>query len=102
MNGLFLFAPNASHGQAPPSLEFEVASGRARTIPNASAASVYHSSKLVMAAYSVQRDQIKGPDWAATDDIREAARTDTSVKVPPGATKEEAATMPQKPVGVSP
>lgn len=51
--------------------------------------------QLLMAAYGVQRDQIKGPDWATTDDIRAAARFDISAKVPPGATKEQAATMLQ-------
>ncbi len=51
--------------------------------------------QLIMAAYGVQRDQIKGPDWATTDDIRAAARFDISAKVPPGATKEQLATMLQ-------
>jgi uncharacterized protein (TIGR03435 family) len=51
--------------------------------------------QLIMAAYGVQRDQIKGPDWATTDDIRGAARFDISAKVPPGAAKEQAATMLQ-------
>jgi uncharacterized protein (TIGR03435 family) len=51
--------------------------------------------QLIMTAYGVQRDQIKGPDWATTDDIRGAARFNISAKVPPGATKEQAATMLQ-------
>jgi uncharacterized protein (TIGR03435 family) len=51
--------------------------------------------QLIMAAYGIQRDQIKGPDWATTDDIREAARFDISAKVPPGTTKEQAETMLQ-------
>jgi uncharacterized protein (TIGR03435 family) len=51
--------------------------------------------QLIMAAYGVQRDQIKGPDWATTDDIRGAARFDISAKVPLGATREQAATMLQ-------
>jgi len=52
--------------------------------------------QLIMAAYGVQRDQIKGPGWATTEDFGEAARFDISAKVPPGATKEQAATMLQK------
>jgi uncharacterized protein (TIGR03435 family) len=51
--------------------------------------------QMIMAAYDVQRDQIKGPDWATTDDIRGAARFDISAKVPPSATKEQTATMLQ-------
>src|SRR5437868_12579812 len=51
--------------------------------------------QLIMAAYGVQRDQIKGPNWATTDDIRAAARFDISAKVPPGTTKEQAVTMLQ-------
>ncbi len=51
--------------------------------------------QLLMAAYGVQRDQIKGPDWATTDDINGAARFDISAKVPPGTTKEQVATMLQ-------
>ena len=51
--------------------------------------------QLVMAAYGVQRYQIRGPSWVTPDDLRGAARFDISVKVPPGATKEQAATMLQ-------
>jgi uncharacterized protein (TIGR03435 family) len=51
--------------------------------------------QLIMAAYGVQRDQVKGPDWATTDDIRAAARFDISAKVPPGTTKEQISTMLQ-------
>ncbi len=50
---------------------------------------------LVMAAYGVQRYQIRGPDWVTPSDLRGAARFDISVKVPPGATQEQAATMLQ-------
>ena len=50
---------------------------------------------LVMAAYGVQRYQIRGPDWVTPSDLRGAARFDISAKVPPGATKEQAATMLQ-------
>jgi len=51
--------------------------------------------QLVMAAYGVQRYQIRGPDWVTPSDLRGAARFDISVKVPPGSTKEQAATMLQ-------
>ena len=51
--------------------------------------------QLIMAAYGVQRDQIKGPGWATSEDFTEAARFDISAKVPPGTTKEQAATMLQ-------
>jgi uncharacterized protein (TIGR03435 family) len=51
--------------------------------------------QLVMAAYGVQLYQIRGPDWVVPGDLRGAARFDVSVKVPPGATKEQAATMLQ-------
>jgi len=50
---------------------------------------------LIMAAYGVGRDQISGPDWATTDDLRSAARFEISAKVPPGTTKEQAAEMLQ-------
>jgi uncharacterized protein (TIGR03435 family) len=69
--------------------------GRARTIPERMSYERVPFQQPVMAAYGVQRDQIEGPDWATTDDIRGAARFDISVKVPPGATKEQAATMLQ-------
>jgi len=51
--------------------------------------------QLIMAAYGVQRDQIKGPDWATSEDFGVAARFDISAKVPPGATKDQVATMLQ-------
>lgn len=50
---------------------------------------------LIMAAYGVGRDQISGPDWATTDDLRAAARFDISAKVLPGTTKEQSAEMLQ-------
>jgi uncharacterized protein (TIGR03435 family) len=55
--------------------------------------------QLVMAAYGVQSYQIKGPDWVTPSDLRGAARFDISVKVPPGVTKEQAATMLQNLLG---
>jgi uncharacterized protein (TIGR03435 family) len=51
--------------------------------------------QLLMAAYGVQRYQIRGPDWVTTGDLRGAARFDISAKVPPGATKQQAAAMLQ-------
>jgi uncharacterized protein (TIGR03435 family) len=51
--------------------------------------------QLIMAAYGIERDQIKGPDWATTDDPQGAGRFDISAKVPPSATKEQLATMLQ-------
>jgi uncharacterized protein (TIGR03435 family) len=51
--------------------------------------------QLLMAAYNVQRDQLKGPDWATTDDIGSDVRFDISAKVPPGTTKEQVSRMLQ-------
>jgi uncharacterized protein (TIGR03435 family) len=48
--------------------------------------------QLVMAAYSVPLYQVEGP---VPGDLGGAARFDISVKVPPGATKEQAAAMLQ-------
>jgi uncharacterized protein (TIGR03435 family) len=51
--------------------------------------------QLLMDAYGVQRDQIKGPDWATADAVAGGAQFDISAKIPPGATKEQVATMLQ-------
>ena len=51
--------------------------------------------QLLMAAYGVQRDQIKGPDWAVADAVNGGALFDISANVPPGATKAQVATMLQ-------
>jgi len=51
--------------------------------------------RLLMDAYGVQRDQIKGPDWATSDAVSVGATFDISAKIPPGATKEQVATMLQ-------
>jgi hypothetical protein len=48
-----------------------------------------------MDAYGVQRDQIRGPDWATADAVDGGALFDVSAKVPEGATKEQIATMLQ-------
>jgi uncharacterized protein (TIGR03435 family) len=49
--------------------------------------------ELLLDAYGVGPDQITGPDWATTSDVRAAARFDISAKVPPGTTKEQAVEM---------
>jgi uncharacterized protein (TIGR03435 family) len=49
--------------------------------------------RLIMDAHGVGPDQISGPAWAASDDIRDAARFDISAKIPPGTTKAQAAEM---------
>lgn len=51
--------------------------------------------QLLMDAYGVQRDQIKGPDWATAEAVAGGAQFDISAKIPPGATKEQVATMLQ-------
>jgi len=48
-----------------------------------------------MDAYGVERDRIKGPGWATADAIDGGALFDVSAKIPPGATKEQVATMLQ-------
>ena len=50
---------------------------------------------LLMDAFGVQRDQIKGPHWATADAIDGGALFDVSAIVPPGATKAQVATMLQ-------
>jgi uncharacterized protein (TIGR03435 family) len=51
--------------------------------------------RLVMDAYGVERDQIKGPAWATADAIDGGALFDVSAKVPEGATKQQLAVMLQ-------
>jgi uncharacterized protein (TIGR03435 family) len=50
---------------------------------------------LLMDAFGVQRDQIRGPGWATADAIDGGALFDVSAIVPAGATKEQVATMLQ-------
>jgi uncharacterized protein (TIGR03435 family) len=50
---------------------------------------------LLMDAFGVQRDQIKGPGWATADAIDGGALFDVSAIVPAGATKAQVATMLQ-------
>jgi uncharacterized protein (TIGR03435 family) len=51
--------------------------------------------RLLMDAYGVQRNQIKGPAWVTANAADGAAVFDISAKVPPGATKEQVAIMLQ-------
>jgi uncharacterized protein (TIGR03435 family) len=51
--------------------------------------------QLLMNAYGVERDQIKGPDWVTAGAVDGGALFDMSAKVPPGATKEQVAIMLQ-------
>jgi bla regulator protein BlaR1 len=51
--------------------------------------------QLLMNAYGVQRDQIKGPDWATADAVAGGALYDIAAIIPKGATKEQVAIMLQ-------
>lgn len=51
--------------------------------------------QLLMDAYGIQGDQIKGPDWAIADIPGGGALFDISAKIPPGATREQVAVMLQ-------
>jgi uncharacterized protein (TIGR03435 family) len=51
--------------------------------------------RLLLDAYGVQRDQIKGPDWAIADAIDGGALFDVSAVIPPSATREQVAQMLQ-------
>lgn len=51
--------------------------------------------RLLMDAYGVQRDQIKGPDWATANAVDGGALFDVSAKIPPKATKQQVAIMLQ-------
>lgn len=94
-------------------LKFEVASvrasspappgarggGRIGLVPNSPDRLTYERALfrlLLMDAFGVQRDQIKGaPAWATADAIDGGALFDISAKIPAGATKEQVATMLQ-------
>ncbi|MGH9239267.1 MAG: TIGR03435 family protein [Vicinamibacterales bacterium] len=108
LTGLFLFASIGLHGQAPAQLEFEVASvrpsaplpprgrgGLATITPERLTYQWATFERLLMDAYDVQRDQIKGPAWVTARAVDGAPLFDISAKVPPGATKEQVATMLQ-------
>jgi uncharacterized protein (TIGR03435 family) len=51
--------------------------------------------QLLMDAYGIRGDQIKGPVWATADIPGGGAVFDISAKLPPGATREQAAIMLQ-------
>ena len=86
-------------------LQFEVASvrpsgplppgargGRGGLVPNSPDRLTYERvlfRTLLMDAYGVRRDQIKGPGWATSDAVDGGALFDVSAKVPPGATKAQ-------------
>jgi uncharacterized protein (TIGR03435 family) len=110
--GVCLFAATVLHGQAPARLEFEVASvrpsgplppgarsGRGGIVTSTPERLTYERAtmqRLLMDAYGVGRGQIKGgPAWATADTVDGAALFDIAAKVPPGATKEQVATMLQ-------
>ena len=96
---------------APAKVEFEVASvrpsasgagrgGPARGGPGTSDPErlIYEHvlfRRLLMDAYGVQFDQIKGPDWATAQADGGGALFDISAKIPAGATTEQVATMLQ-------
>jgi uncharacterized protein (TIGR03435 family) len=104
-------APPVSAAPAPAKVEFEVASvrpspvgagrgGPARGGPGTSDPErlTYEHTlfrQLLMDAYGVQFDQIKGPDWTTGQANEGGALFDVSAKVPPGATKEQVAIMLQ-------
>ena len=72
--------------------------GRGGLVPNSPDRLTYQRvlfRTLLMDAYGVHRDQIKGPGWATADAADGGALFDVSAKVPPGATKEQVATMLQ-------
>ena len=72
--------------------------GRSGMVPNSPDRLTYQRAlfrTLLMDAYGVQRDQIKGPAWATADAVDGGALFDVSAKVPPGATKQQVATMLQ-------
>jgi uncharacterized protein (TIGR03435 family) len=108
---VFLFAATVLNGQAPAQLEFEVASvrpsgplppgarsGRGGIVTSTPERLTYERAtmeRLLMDAYGVGRGQIKGPGWVTATTADGAPLFDISAKVPPGATKEQVATMLQ-------
>jgi uncharacterized protein (TIGR03435 family) len=51
--------------------------------------------QLLMNAYGVTLDQIKGPDWVTADAVSGGVLFDVAAKIPPGVTKEQVAIMLQ-------
>ena len=94
MIGLFLFAPKATRAQAPPRLEFEVASVRRLAQP---AASSSHTSVPGRVSYTNQvlrpvlveayGANVFGPDWLDSE------RYDISATFPEDATKQQVSEM---------
>lgn len=104
-----LLSAVAIHGQAPPT-EFEVASvrlsgppppgaraGRGGLVANAPNRVIYERAtflQLMVDAYGVLRTEIKGgPAWATANAVDTAILFDITATIPPGATKEQVATM---------
>jgi uncharacterized protein (TIGR03435 family) len=103
VTGVFLSVLSAARGQAPPKLEFEVASVRAATArvpgqrpvqarrtggpgtadPERLTYSNEPLSGILADAFDVYWNQISGPDWIATD------KYDMVAKLPPGTTKDQ-------------
>ena len=50
---------------------------------------------ILLPAFGLQADQIKGPDWVLDDNFYSSSRFDLVAKVPPGTTKEQANAMMQ-------
>ena len=83
-------------GPAPPGAR---GGGRGGLVPNSPDRLTYDRvlfRLLLMDAFGVQRDQIKGgPEWATADAVSGGALFDISARIPAGATKEQVATMLQ-------
>ena len=92
----FEVASVRASGPAPPGVR---GGGRGGRVPNSPDRLTYDRALfrlLLMDAFGVQRDQIKGgPEWATADAVAGGALFDISAKIPPGATKEQVATMLQ-------
>jgi uncharacterized protein (TIGR03435 family) len=113
LTGLFLFAPNATRGQAPAKLEFEVATVKPAAPPAVAAPPgggprpgqqgggpgtaepervryrAMTVQSLLMIAYSMPVNQVMGPSWIESD------RYDIVAKVAPGTTKGQVSVMLQ-------
>jgi uncharacterized protein (TIGR03435 family) len=93
--GLFLFTPNATRGQAPPKLEFEVASvkpsepgaggGAIRILPGGQTYLLTNVTlkNLIFVAYDVTADRISGgPNWTDSDRFDVEGKTDHATTRP--------------------
>jgi uncharacterized protein (TIGR03435 family) len=95
LTGLFLFTPNAIHGQPPAKLEFEVASVKPSQ-PGASAAAIrilpggqtylltnVTLKNMIFVAYDVTADRVSGgPNWADSDRFDVEGKTDHATTRP--------------------